>query len=161
MLDKIDSLILEALQTDSARKIHELARELRLPRSTVYHRIKKLETAGVIVGYKAVVDAAKLGRPVTVFVNIVTTGHSQKEVAKHLAMLGVVEEMFVVTGPHDLIAKVRLQDNAELGKFVFDEKKGVKSLKATLRTESYVVLETLKQNAVIQPTSLPQRPPAR
>ncbi len=153
MLDKTDALLLEELQKDSSRKIHELAKLLRLPRSTVYNRIKRLEQDGVITGYKAVVDSAKAGRPVTVFVNIVTTGHSQKEVAKHLSSLGIVEEVFVVTGPYDLIAKVRLKDNTELGKFIFDERAGIKGLKSTLRTESNVVLETLKENGAI-PVSL-------
>lgn len=149
MVDKIDALLLDELQEDSSRKIHELAKRLRLPRSTVYNRIKRLERDGTIKGYKAVVDAEKIGRPVTAFVNVITSGLNQKEVAKHLSGLGLVEEVFVVTGPYDLIAKVRLKDNAELGKFVFDEKFGVKSMKSTLRTESHVVMETLKENGVV------------
>src|SRR3989338_4332209 len=149
MVDKIDALLLDELQGDSSRKIHELAKRLRLPRSTVYNRIKRLERDGTIKGYKAVVDAEKVGRPVTAFVNVITSGLNQKEVAKHLSALGVVEEVFVVTGPYDLIAKVRLKDNTELGKFVFDEKFGVKSMKSTLRTESHVVMETLKENGVV------------
>ena len=149
MVDKIDALLLDELQEDSSRKIHELAKRLRLPRSTVYNRIKRLERDGTIKGYKAVVDAEKIGRPVTAFVNVITSGLNQKEVAKHLSGLGLVEEVFVVTGPYDLIAKVRLKDNAELGKFVFDERFGVKSMKSTLRTESHVVMETLKENGVV------------
>ena len=149
MVDKIDALLLDELQKDSSRKIHELAKQLRLPRSTVYNRIKRLEQEGVIKGYKAVVDAEKIGRPVTAFVNVITSGLNQKEIARHLSGLGMVEEVFVVTGPYDLIAKVRLKDNAELGKFVFDEKTGVKSMKSTLRTESHVVMETLKENGVV------------
>ncbi len=149
MVDKIDARLLDELQRDSSRKIHELAKELRLPRSTIYNRIKKLEADGVIKGYKAIVDAAKVGRPVTVLVNIVTTGHSQQDVAKRLASLGIVEEMYVVTGPYDLIAKVRLKDNTELSKFIFDDSTGIKSQKSTLRTESYVILDTLKENGAI------------
>ncbi len=156
MVDKIDARLLDELQRDSSRKIHELAKELRLPRSTIYNRIKKLEADGVIKGYKAIVDAAKVGRPVTVLVNIVTTGHSQQDVAKRLASLGIVEEMYVVTGPYDLIAKVRLKDNTELSKFIFDDSTGIKSQKSTLRTESYVVLDTLKENGAI-PTAVQEK----
>ena len=151
MIDKIDAALLDELQKDSSKKIHELAKLLRLPRSTVYNRIKRLEREGAIKGYKAVVDATKIGRPVTALVNIITTGLSQKDVAKRLATFGIVEEIFVVTGPYDLVAKVRLKDTDELGRFVLDEKAGIKSEKSTVRTESHLVIEILKENGAIPP----------
>ena len=145
-MDSIDEAILEELERKSNWRFHQLADLLNIPRSTLHNRIKKLERIGVIRTYKAVVDHRKLGRPVTAFVNIVIASEqSAEEIANHITQLSCVEEVHIVTGQFDLIAKARFGDTEELGRFLFDKTVGLRSLDGIVRTESMVVLHTRKE----------------
>ncbi len=59
--DRTDRALLAALQAEGRRSIAELARDVRMSASATAERIRRLEEAGVITGYRAVVDPAALG----------------------------------------------------------------------------------------------------
>src|SRR5205823_3000544 len=59
--DRTDHAILAALQADGRRSMAELARDVRMSASAVGERVRRLEDAGVITGYRAVVDPEALG----------------------------------------------------------------------------------------------------
>lgn len=61
MLDDIDERILSELSIDARQDISSLARTLRLGRDRVKYRLRKLEDSGVIVGYRTIINPAKLG----------------------------------------------------------------------------------------------------
>ena len=76
-LDRIDIAILAALQRDGRSTIQSLARTVALsPRATL-ERVRRLEASGVIAGYQAVVELARLSRPVNVFAEIILEKHAQ------------------------------------------------------------------------------------
>jgi len=60
-LDVIDWKILRELQADARLSFNELARRVGLSAPTVAERVRRMEDAGIIAGYHAVVDPAKLG----------------------------------------------------------------------------------------------------
>ena len=72
-MDEIDKKILNELQTNSGRKISELASLLNLPRTTVHNRIRKLQDDKTIIRQKAVLDMKKIGKPICALVQIVIT----------------------------------------------------------------------------------------
>lgn len=146
MLDKVEEEILRELRLNSNRKIHQLAEALNLPRSTLHSRIKKLERQGIIKTYQAVIDYPRIGQPVTALVHIVITSElSAEEVADQLKRFPQVESVYIVTGPFDLIIKVRFKNTDELGRFIFDKEVGLRSLSGIERTESMIVLTTKKE----------------
>ena len=59
--DRTDRAILAALQADGRRSMAELARDVRMSASAVTERVRRLEDAGVIRGYRADVDPEALG----------------------------------------------------------------------------------------------------
>ncbi|MEM2404236.1 MAG: AsnC family transcriptional regulator, partial [Candidatus Methanomethylicia archaeon] len=61
-IDEIDYAILNILQEDCRTPLEEIARKIKIPKSTVHYRIKKLEERKIIEGYYAKIDAAKLGK---------------------------------------------------------------------------------------------------
>lgn len=63
-MDKVDSRILEELQTDARLSFNELSRRVRLSAPAVAERVRRLEATGVITGYHARVDLGRVGRPV-------------------------------------------------------------------------------------------------
>lgn len=124
---------------------------LRYPRSTIHNRIRKMEKSGIIRTYIAVIDHAKIGRPVAAFVHLVITSkQSAHEIANKLKSFPYVEEVHVVTGQYDIIAKVRFKDTEDLGKFIFDEEKGLRTMEGVDRTETMIVVNTEKEYGLVQ-----------
>ena len=72
------------------------------------------------------------------------------EVAGRLKKDGKVEEVYIMAGQFDIIAKARLKDNEELSEFIFGKEKGLRSWPSVERTESMIVLDTMKENGVIR-----------
>ena len=69
-LDEIDWRILDELQRDGRLSLNELGRRISLSAPSVAERVRKLESSGVIAGYRAVVDAARAGQPVAAFIQM-------------------------------------------------------------------------------------------
>jgi Lrp/AsnC family transcriptional regulator of ectoine degradation len=78
-LDKIDLKILAALQRDGRITKLNLAAEAGLSAAACWERLRRLEKAGVIARYGAVIDAARLGRFATVLVEITLKSHRQAD----------------------------------------------------------------------------------
>ncbi|GAA3460243.1 MULTISPECIES: Lrp/AsnC family transcriptional regulator [Saccharothrix] len=69
-LDGVDRALLEALQDDARLSYNELARRVHVSPPTVAQRVRRLENAGVITGYRAAVDPTMVGRPVIALVRM-------------------------------------------------------------------------------------------
>lgn len=69
-LDGVDWALLDALQEDARLSYNELARRVHVSPPTVAQRVRRLENAGVITGYRATVDPTAVGRPVIALVRM-------------------------------------------------------------------------------------------
>jgi Lrp/AsnC family leucine-responsive transcriptional regulator len=69
-LDRVDWGLLEALQEDARLSYNELSRRVHVSPPTVAQRVRRLENAGVITGYRAVVDPTAVGRSVVALVRM-------------------------------------------------------------------------------------------
>ena len=74
MIDEIDRKLLRELQQDARASYAELGRRVGLTTPAVIERIRKLEDAGIITGYRAEIDPAKIGLPITAFIRMSITG---------------------------------------------------------------------------------------
>jgi DNA-binding Lrp family transcriptional regulator len=149
-MDKIDKKIIAELQKDADRKIHQLEKATLIPRSTIHNRISKLKKEKVITKIKAVVEPAALGLNVCVLIHIVTSSkQGAHAIAEKFAKLQNVEEVYLVAGVFDIIAKIRFKNNAELSEFIFNDKTGLKVWPGIERTESMICLETVKENGIL------------
>jgi Lrp/AsnC family leucine-responsive transcriptional regulator len=68
--DRIDLKILDLLQPNGRMSVTEVGEQVGLSTSPCSERIKRLERQGLITGYHARVDAAQLGKPLRVFIEI-------------------------------------------------------------------------------------------
>lgn len=108
-MDAVDKLLIETLRVNGRASYAELGREVGLSASTVHERVAKLEAAGVILGYHAVVDPRTVGLDVTALVGILPTDNADDdEVAHALERLGEVESCYRVAGEEAFIVKVRV-----------------------------------------------------
>jgi len=145
-LDKIDLKILAALQRDGRITKLGLAEEVNLSSAACWERLRRLEKAGIIAGYSASIDAAKLGRFATVLVEIMLKSHRQADFQRFEAMVmresaivgcdavgGGVDYMLRVVAP-DIDAYQRLIDRLLAEDFGID------------RYFTYIVTKTIKSS---------------
>ena len=112
-LDEIDRSILRLLQFDAAQSIDDISAQVNLSRNACWRRVKVLEQAGVIKGRVALVDAAKVGVPLTAMVLIRTNIHDAAWMAQFQATLRALPEVvgaYRMTGDLDYVLRVRVAD---------------------------------------------------
>jgi DNA-binding Lrp family transcriptional regulator len=124
MLDANDQRILNELRVDARTPVQQLARRLRMPRSTVQHRINRMRQEGTIQRIVAIPDFEKIGLPVTAFILLTympTSRVSQQDLAQSIARLPNVSEVHVVAGQWDLIVKARGASLRQIGELVVNQ----------------------------------------
>jgi DNA-binding Lrp family transcriptional regulator len=105
-LDRIDIKILATLQRDGRSTIQKLAQIVGLSARPCLERVRRLEAAGVIAGYRAVIAVEQLSRPVTVFAEIAVERQAQRErLVKRLTSIEDIVECWEVSGTVDYLAR--------------------------------------------------------
>ena len=112
-LDRIDIKIMAALQRDGRSTIQKLAETVGLTPRPCLERVRRLEAAGIIIGYQAAIDIDRLSRPVTVFGEIALERHGRREqFEKRLAAIEEIVECWEVSGAFDYLARFVCADLA-------------------------------------------------
>lgn len=115
-LDEFDLKILDILQRDNATPQREIGEAVNLSAPAVQRRIKRLEETGVIAANVAVIDPGKVGRPITIVVEIAV--ESEKidlldAVKASFAAAPEVQQCYYVTGEADFVLIVTVTSMAE------------------------------------------------
>ena len=119
-LDATDRRILMLLQRDGSLALAEIAAAVGLTTSPCWKRIRRLEDAGVIRGRVAVVDPAKVGLPLTAFVEIEAGDHSPEWLARFAeaaAQMPEVLDVWRMAGDVDYLLRVAVPDMAAYDQF--------------------------------------------
>ena len=114
-LDARDRRILEILQRDAQLSVAEIAERVGLSTTPCWRRIQRLEEAGVIRARVALLDAAALNVPVSVFVAVRTSHHSAAWVAQFRRTLEAIPEIveaYRMSGEIDYLLRVVVPDIA-------------------------------------------------
>jgi Lrp/AsnC family leucine-responsive transcriptional regulator len=112
-LDVIDRKILAVLQENGRISLADLAVRVALSPSPCLRRIRRLESAGVIARYVAVIDQAKVGLPISVFVSIKLESQrveALERFKKAIAKWPEVLECYLMTGPRDYLLRIVVAD---------------------------------------------------
>ncbi len=113
-LDRYDRRILEVLQTDGRISNQDLADRIGLSPSPCLRRVRALEESGLIIGYRAMLDARKLGLTLLALVHISMDRHTPERFARFdaaVSELPEVLECLLITGQEaDYQLKVIVRD---------------------------------------------------
>jgi Lrp/AsnC family leucine-responsive transcriptional regulator len=113
-LDRFDRLILDHLQKDGRLANQELADKIGLSPSPCLRRVRSLEERGFILGYRAIVDARKLGLSLMALVHIALDRHTPERFANFEAKVRVLPEVLeclLIAGEDaDYLLKVVVRD---------------------------------------------------
>ncbi len=139
VLDGIDRQLLDALQSDSKRSLKEIGAEVGLSAPSVMERVRKLESAGIIKGYHALVDARKVGLDISAFIGVsISTPTHLSAFEEWVESIPQVLECHHVTGGHTLLLKVKTRNTKDLEQLI----SRVRSMEGVASTETMVVLST-------------------
>ena len=105
-IDDIDRKVLTELQVDGRISYAELGRRVGLTTPAVIERVRKLEDSGVITGYRAEIDTAKVGLPITAFVRMSIAGVDYSHIIEVAEQSNEVLECHRGTGGDSFIMKV-------------------------------------------------------
>ncbi|TXB62262.1 Lrp/AsnC family transcriptional regulator [Phaeodactylibacter luteus] len=123
-LDAIDRRILTMLQANGKATNKEIAGVLGMSITPIYERIKKMEEAGYIKAYAAVVDRDLLGFKLVAYCNVQLKEHSKEyleQFESQIASLEEVSECYHIAGMFDYLLKVHVQDVEAYRAFLADK----------------------------------------
>jgi Lrp/AsnC family leucine-responsive transcriptional regulator len=112
-LDRIDHQIIDALSRDGRLPITELAQRVGLSKTPCQVRLKRLREAGVIRGFRAILDPGKLGRDHIAFVEVKLTSTTERALAEFnhaVTQAPEIEQAHMIAGAFDYLLKVRTAD---------------------------------------------------
>ncbi|RPF19954.1 AsnC family transcriptional regulator [Myceligenerans xiligouense] len=136
--DDVDRTIVSALRADGRTTLAALSEATGLSLSAVQVRVRKLESRGVISGYRAVVDPEAMGLPLTAFIEITPLDQAQEDDAPvRLKDLPGIEACYSVAGNANYLLLVRVASPRELEGLL-----GQIRRTAQVSTRSTVVLQT-------------------
>ncbi|MBK5928415.1 Lrp/AsnC family transcriptional regulator [Rhodobaculum claviforme] len=144
-LDRFDRAILRELGADGRLSVVALAARIGLSKSPTQARLRRLEAAGVIRGYRAVIDAGALGAAHVVFVEVRLGDTREAALAAFDAAVRRVpeiEECHLIAGGFDYLLKLRTRDIAHYRKVLAETLSGLPHVTAT---STHVAMETVKE----------------
>jgi Lrp/AsnC family transcriptional regulator, leucine-responsive regulatory protein len=155
-LTELDKKILDALQDDARLSSQEIAERVASSASSVWRRVRAMEDAGVIAGYRVFVEPEKLGLNETILVDVSLVRHSAEATAKFIEFVQSspeILECYVGTGEHDFILKVVARDMRWF--FDFLESR-MMTLGVIGKTSSTVIMRKIKETSKINSLMLPR-----
>ena len=150
-LDRTDHAILALVQRDASLAQAEIAKRVGLSTAAVHERVKKLEAAGVIRRWTAVVDPVAVGAQVTAFVEVFFEHpRFEKGFLERVRKLDPVLEVHHITGEFSLLLKVRVADMPALQNLLLEQLSGHEGVR---QTRTVMVLSTVKEETYVEPTA--------
>ncbi|MFD1881775.1 Lrp/AsnC family transcriptional regulator [Paracoccus pacificus] len=145
-LDRTDRAILNILSAEGRIPVADLARRVGLSKTPVAARIARLETAGVITGYRATLSPIRMGLAHVAFVEVRLSDTREKSLAAfNRAVMAIpeIEECYMIAGGHDYLLKVRTRDIQDYRRVLAESLSNLPNVAATT---TFVAMEAVKEN---------------
>ena len=149
MDDSVDRAILATVSLDGRASLSQLSDAVGLSVSAVQSRLRRLETRGVITGYRAILDPEQAGTPLSAFIEITPLDPAQPDNAPELLEhLDAIEACHSIAGDASYMLFVRVPTPRDLEQLVRDVR-----LAANVSTRTTVVLQTYYEHRPIIPVA--------
>ena len=145
-LDSTDLKILKKLQQHGRMSASNIAEKIEVSVPTITERIKKLQEAGVIIGFQAIVDPIKIGLDVSAIITIIS-GSSQhyKKVTVEANKTPEIVQCFSTTGNGSHTLLVNTKNSYTLEELL----RKIQSWPGVIRTETQIILSSYKNGIKI------------
>lgn len=146
-LDAYDRKIVDLLLADGRLPVTEIAARIGLSKTPTQTRLARLRKVGVIRGFRAVVDPAKLGRDHVAFVELKLTDTTETALRRfNAAVMAVpeIEQCHMIAGAFDYLLKVRTRDMRDYRRVLGEV---VSALPHVGQSSTHVSMEAVKDRA--------------
>lgn len=145
-LDKIDIQLLNILQQRGRTKRNVLAEKVGLSIPSVSERLRKMEDAGYIIGFRAILDPHKIGLGVTAFVYVLSESSGvYPSIIEKAKNIDEILECHAVTGDGSHLLKIRTRDTTTLEKLLSE----IQAWKGVKNTKTNIVLSSPKETTFL------------
>ena len=147
-LDRFDRAILRVLASDGRISVTDLAREIGLSKSPTQARLRRLERAGIITGYRAFFDPIRLGLDHVSFVEVRLDNTRESALAEFnaaVAKIPEIEQAHLIAGSFDYLLKVRTQDMTAYRRVLAE---AISTLPHVASTSTYVAMQAVKETVL-------------
>jgi Lrp/AsnC family transcriptional regulator, leucine-responsive regulatory protein len=144
-LDRFDRAILRELSLDGRMSATELGRRIGLSKSPTQARMKRLEEEGVITGYRAALDPAKIGLAHVAFVEVRLSDTREAALQafnQAVRLVPEVEQCHMIASRFDYLLKVRTKDIQDYRRVLAA---AISALPHVTATSTYVAMEAVKE----------------
>lgn len=151
-LDRFDRAILTVLAEDGRISITDLAKRIGLSKSPTQARLRRLEEAGVILGYRAILDPIRLGLDHVAFVEVRLTDTRETALAAFnaaVAAIPEIEQAHLIAGNFDYLLKVRTSDMRSYRRVLAER---LSTLPNVAATSTYVAMQAVKEDGLADVT---------
>ena len=148
-IDATDARILTVLQRRGRISNADLSEEVNLSPSACHRRVQRLEQAGIIRDYVALLDPRKLGRPTTVFVEITLSGQADEVLdafERGVSRIPDVLECHLMAGTADYLLKVIARDTEDFARI---HRRSLARLPGVAQMHSSFALRTVRQTTAL------------
>lgn len=148
-LDRTDLRLLALLQRDGRATNADIAAQVNLSPSACLRRVQRLEAAGVIAGYAALVEPRAVGLGLQAFVRVQLERHGQPAIEQFIDAIGDWDEVVAchaLTGDMDYLLHVVVQDLEHFSRFLLDR---LLNNAGVADVNSSFVLRTVKQTRAL------------
>jgi Lrp/AsnC family transcriptional regulator, leucine-responsive regulatory protein len=118
MLDTTDMAILKALEADGRKSFNTLADEIGLSKTPSWSRVRELERTGVITGYRAEIDPARVGLELHAFVQVTINASRHRDFETAVVRHRSIIECHTIAGQGDYLLHVLMPGIAALDDFL-------------------------------------------
>lgn len=149
--DLVDERILELLTEDGRRSASEIGRRVSLSPAAAKRRIDRLEEAGYIRGYTAILDYRKLGGQLEAFSELrFAPGTQVDDIDAAVADLPELVESFTLAGDPDALIRVRVADVDHLKRVIDRVRRGRRGGAKIIGTKTLIVLASRTGSASVR-----------
>jgi len=148
-LDATDRRILAALQQDGRITNAELAERANLSASACHRRVQRLEEEGFIAAYVALLDARRMGKPTTVFVEITLEGQAEETLdafEREVARVPDILECHLTAGTADYLIKMVVEDTEDFARI---HRRFLSRLPGVAKMQSSFALKTVVRTTAL------------
>ncbi len=143
-LDSYDQQIIKLLSVDGRLPVTELARRIGISKSPCQVRLKRLQEEGYILGFRAIINQAKLQRDHVAFAEVRLTDTREEALDKFNAAIkdvSEIEQCHLIAGSFDYLLKVRTSDINAYRKVLAES---ISRLPYIANTSTYVSMQSIK-----------------
>jgi Lrp/AsnC family leucine-responsive transcriptional regulator len=145
-MDKIDHKILMHLEADARQSFAELGEQVGLSKTPCWQRVRDLEGAGVIKGYRAEIDSAQLGLQVQAFVHVTISSVQHAEFETAVLGTPAILQCFTTAGQADYLMHVLVAGISDLDGLL---RMQIAQMPGVQRIETTVCMKTIKHRAPV------------